>query len=264
MNRLWFPVFLGYNGKEPVCSRYESDEPVFYPAEKIEVAKELERNYPFILEELKILWSQDNKIMDTYGDFNAYDDVQFPKNSWKKIVFWVWGIRNKPICEKFPFTTSLIEKFQNVTSCFVTKLSSHSIIRSHGGETNAHLRIHLGLNVPEEDAQCGIEVNNQKVSWKNGRAFAFLDAYHHHAWNNSDKDRYVLIVDVLRPSFINKIDFIYTRIIINQLLFFAGKKLNSNFILRMHGTPATIISYILYLPIVVIIKLNHRLGFINL
>jgi len=264
-HKLWFPSFNGrYEANEPVYSRYESNEPEVYPAEKIEIAKELEHNYPAILEELNILWSQDNNIMDTYGGFNTYDNVQFPPNSWKKIVFRVWGIRNKTICEKFPFTASLIEKFQNVTSCFVTKLSAHSIIRPHGGETNAQLRIHLGLNVPEEDAQCGIEVNNQKVFWKNGKAFAFLDAYHHHAWNNSDNDRYVLIVDVLRPKFLNKMNFIYSRVIVSQILTSASKKLNSDFFLRMHNAPATIIAYILYLPIIVILKLNNKLGFINL
>src|SRR5687768_10792495 len=174
-SNLWFATY---------DERYEGSEPFFYDTEKIEVAQALEKNYATIKNELKILWENRGEgQMKVYGD----DALQIPPKTWSKMVFKVWGIKNKKVCEKFPATYSLMKKFPGVTSSFVTKTSAHSVIRPHCGETNATIRIHLGLHVKDEDPQvCGMQVGNEIVSWKNGKTFAFLDAHYHHVWNKSE------------------------------------------------------------------------------
>ena len=254
---LWFSSYYGV---------YSGSEPVFYTANEIDLAAAVEKNYEALRKELEVLWqNQSANLMDEYGNYSAFDDKQFPPQSWKKIVLLVWGIRNKKIQERFPITTSLIEKFPAVTSCFITKATAHSIIKPHCGETNAHYRIHLGLHVPEtETEQCGMEVNGKKISWKNGKAFAFLDAYNHHVWNHTDTDRYVLIVDVLRPEFLQKRNFICARTVVNQGYFFLVYKTGFKF---LYKTPAAFINalgFIFQYPVWAAIKINNRYGILKL
>src|SRR5699024_9179434 len=59
----------------------------------------------------------------------------------------------------------------------------------------------LGLFVPAELPQCGFEVAGQQVEWQEGRCFVFNDMYYHTAWNHTEQERIVLILDILRPEF---------------------------------------------------------------
>jgi len=56
--------------------------------------------------------------------------------------------------------------------------------------------IHLPLIVPEG---CEFRVGGETRPWVQGRAFAFDDTIEHEAWNRSDRDRAVLIVDAWNP-----------------------------------------------------------------
>ena len=254
---LWF---CDYNKK------YEGTEPFFFPVQEIETAQFLEHNYKTLLDELKILWEHNGvDAPDAFGNYDSFDDKQFPPRSWQKMVFKVWGLKNKRNCERFPATASLMEKFPAVSSCFVTKTSPHSIIKPHCGETNAHVRIHLGLHVPEAPASvCGMEVGNQTTGWQNGKTFAFLDGHNHHVWNNSDADRYVLIVDLIRPEFSGRRNFIYARVIVSQMFFYFTSLMK---IPKLHLVPSACldaVTYVLYLPVLFTIWLHNRIGLVRL
>src|SRR5579872_6014295 len=110
---LWFK---GYQNK------YEEKDPFFVPTASMELANELETQYDNICEELKVLWETKSPEAETmYGNYSAHEEGQIPANSWKKLVFMVWGIRNKRVCDKFPLVTSVFEKYTAVTSCYVTR-----------------------------------------------------------------------------------------------------------------------------------------------
>ncbi len=256
-NNLWFSSYYGV---------YEGKEKVFYTSSEMAIAAELEKDYPILKNELQILWNNaDNSLMDDYGNYSSFDDKQFPPQSWKKIVFKVWGLRNKAICEKFPATTSFFEKFHGVTSCFVTKATAGSIIKSHCGETNAHYRVHLGLHVPSSTVdECGMEVKGEKMSWENGKSFGFLDAYHHHVWNRTYKDRYVLIIDVLRPEFLHQQNFICARTIVNQAYFFVVYKLGWKFLYKTPAWVVTALGFIFKYPVMLAISLSNKFGLAKL
>ncbi len=253
---LWF---CDYN------KQYEGEEPFIYATQELEVANALERNYQALHDELKVLWQGANGTANVFGDYAAYDDKQFPSNSWQKMVLKVWGIKNKVICKKFPVTASLIGRFSNVMSCYVTKTKAHSVIKPHCGETNAIIRVHLGLKIPEGGASvCGMQVGNQTIGWQNGKAVAFLDAYSHHVWNNSDSERYVVIVDVLRPEFMNRKNFICTRIIVSQLFFSIATRISTGNLHRVPGKLWDGITWLLYLPVITAVGLNNKIGFLKL
>ena len=75
-------------------------------------------------------------------------------------------------------------------------LPAKTQIKPHVGFTKMVLRAHLGLIIPEG---CGIRVGNETRSWKEGKMLVFDDSFEHEAWNNSDQDRFVLMLDIANP-----------------------------------------------------------------
>jgi beta-hydroxylase len=70
------------------------------------------------------------------------------------------------------------------------------------------LRYHLGLIVPEPKQACRIRVGNDFVHWEEGKSLLFDDTFHHEVWNDTEGQRAVLFMDVVRPfrfpmSFVN-------------------------------------------------------------
>ena len=68
-----------------------------------------------------------------------------------------------------------------------------TVVRPHTGETNARLRIHLGINIPEG---AFIRVNNETRTWTEGKCTVIDDSYVHEVWHKGNQKRIVLIVDV--------------------------------------------------------------------
>ena len=80
-------------------------------------------------------------------------------------------------------------------SIMVAKFPSGRSIPLHRGDRKIR-RIHLGLDVPKGDIF--FQVRGEKKKWEVGKCLAFNDFYEHTAWNNTDKDRINLIVDIKR------------------------------------------------------------------
>jgi aspartyl/asparaginyl beta-hydroxylase (cupin superfamily) len=70
-------------------------------------------------------------------------------------------------------------------------------IMPHTGMFNTRLVCHLPLIVPPD---CGFRVGNAVREWEEGRLMVFDDSIEHEAWNDSDRDRVVLIFDIWRPD----------------------------------------------------------------
>jgi aspartyl/asparaginyl beta-hydroxylase (cupin superfamily) len=71
-------------------------------------------------------------------------------------------------------------------------------INPHRGPTNMRVRCHLGIKVPDGD--CAIRVGGETRRWQEGRCLVFDDSLVHEAWNHTDEDRIVLIVDLWHPG----------------------------------------------------------------
>jgi len=68
----------------------------------------------------------------------------------------------------------------------------------HCGPTNARLRIHLGLEVPQNC--CRIRVKDETRQWAEGEVLILDDSFEHELWNTGNGRRIILIVDVLHPN----------------------------------------------------------------
>ena len=92
-----------------------------------------------------------------------------------------------------------IPGFVPTNMCMFSALSPGGRIRPHTGLTNAALRVHLGVHVPEPARavlRCGDEVG----SWEEGKLLIFNDAFDHEVWNFGSRTRVVLFFDVWHPG----------------------------------------------------------------
>jgi aspartate beta-hydroxylase len=121
---------------------------------------------------------------------------------WDVAFFYERGRRRNEICEACPVTTRGIEGHGAVLTmaglAYVSRMRAGTHILAHTGPTNIRVRCHLGIRVP--DGGCAIRVENDTRRWEEGKCLVFDDHFEHEAWNHTDEDRIVLIVDVWHPG----------------------------------------------------------------
>ena len=121
---------------------------------------------------------------------------------WGVAFLYERGRRNDETCAACPVTTRGIETHRSVRTMagliYFSRLRGHTHIDPHRGPTNLRVRCHLALEVPEGD--CAIRVGDETRRWEEGRCLVFDDYFDHEAWNHTDEDRLVLIVDLWHPG----------------------------------------------------------------
>src|SRR6185312_14098357 len=121
---------------------------------------------------------------------------------WSSLSAMFWGLKvSDSIAKKCPTLFGLLNKIPGLTSVSFSRLAPNTTIPEHHGETNAIMRCHLGIEVPRTLPECGLRSGTETLGWAEGKWLFFNDAQHHSAWNNTDKRRIVLIIDVIRPEF---------------------------------------------------------------
>lgn len=251
--KIWF---CDYN------KTYNGGGKAFYTGTELSLITELQNRFHAIQLECALLWKQPSDAL--FGNYNSFDDKQFPPNSWKKMALKIWGVYNVNNIRHFPALSQLLQQYPDIISCYITKTEPGSIIKPHCGETNAHIRIHLGLQIPTTDATlCGIQVGDTIRAWKEGEAFGFNDALPHHVWNKTSQPRYIAIVDVIRPEFRHKRTYICARVIVSQLFFWAMSLLKAP---GLHRTPVWFLNALTYLalPFAAFIMYINQLYFYRL
>lgn len=158
----------------------------FYNTDDFPFVKEFESNWQAIHQEyltvqsMMVDWPEHHLHNKNWDVFGLYD---FPN-----------GNAIEDSCKMCPITSSIIKKHitKNGAGGF-SRLRANSSINPHRGYYGDFLRLHLGLDVPAGD--CAIKVGDTTRQWANGRVMIFDDRLTHEAWNKTNYDRAVLIVD---------------------------------------------------------------------
>jgi aspartyl/asparaginyl beta-hydroxylase (cupin superfamily) len=122
--------------------------------------------------------------------------------AWSALHLWKDGERIDGACARAPKTAEIVGRLPLATipgrapTVFFSILQAGKHIPPHTGVTNTRTIIHLPLVVPPG---CAFRVGGETREWREGEAFAFDDTIEHEAWNRSDKDRAVLILDCWNP-----------------------------------------------------------------
>lgn len=180
---------------------YQGSEPYFYNKEKYDWATTLEKNWRVIYEEFKPII--DGKEEITLSSPNP-PYLSSPK-AWKNIYFWNFMWQYHKNCKRFPQTYALLKSIPNLSFAEFTVLEPHSRVLPHIGETNTTIRGHLGIVVPASLPTAGIQVGNEQKGWEEGKVVLFSDCHRHTVWNDSNGRRFVLVFDITRNEFADKI-----------------------------------------------------------
>ncbi|MBV9414364.1 MAG: aspartyl/asparaginyl beta-hydroxylase domain-containing protein [Solirubrobacterales bacterium] len=165
----------------------------WHDASEFPIVGYLESNYPAIRDEILALdatrFHRESEHIDRTGD-------------WDVVFLYERGRRRDEACRACPVTTHGIEAYPTMRTpgglIYVSRMRPMTHITPHRGPTNLRLRCHLAIKVPTGD--CAIRVGDETRRWREGRCLVFDDFLMHEAWNRTDEDRVVLIVDLWHPG----------------------------------------------------------------
>lgn len=67
----------------------------------------------------------------------------------------------------------------------------------HKDDINTSLTCHLGITIPEH---CGIRVGGETRNLKKGNILLFDNSFNHEAWNKSQEERVILLLELYHPE----------------------------------------------------------------
>lgn len=187
------PRWFSYKGGE-----YNGPVPAFIEDAEWSFIEEGEKRYPQLRAEIE-------QYLQTRGaSLQPYFNTSLVKGegAWKVAPFYTWGVRNEETCRACPQVDAFLKSIPGLVGAAISVLPPHTEISEHIGDTNTVVRCHLGLSIPPGFPDIGFEVKGEKREWKQGKWLLFLDAFRHRAWNRTDQPRYLLIIDVVLPRFL--------------------------------------------------------------
>ena len=184
----------------PQIQFYERDD--FEWVESIEAATdEIRAELTRVLEDT----SRFSPYLESDGTHLSPSGTDLVDNDdWGAYYLWHYGDRNDEAAELCPTTFAALEAAPQpdipgqAPIALFSRLRPTTRIPPHNGMVNTRLICHLPLIVPEN---CGaLRVGNEMRPWTAGEMLIFDDSIQHEAWNDSDKERVVLLFDIWRPE----------------------------------------------------------------
>jgi aspartyl/asparaginyl beta-hydroxylase (cupin superfamily) len=130
------------------------------------------------------------------------DNALLDNSDWSARFLCENGRRHEETIARCPRTWQAVQaapqpRMTNSPTAMFSLLRPGARIAPHSGTHNIRLTCHLPLIVPPN---CGFRVGNETREWEVGKLLIFDDTIEHEAWNESDRDRVVLIFDIWRPE----------------------------------------------------------------
>ena len=158
----------------------------------------LEANWEAIRTELdEVLEYRD--ALPNFQDISTDQESITDDDRWKTFFLYGFGFRSDTNCALCPETARLVESVPGMKTAMFSILAPRKHIPDHCGPYKGIVRYHLALKVPEPREQCRIRVGDEIVTWEEGQSLIFDDTYEHEVWNDTDGERVVLFLDVVRP-----------------------------------------------------------------
>lgn len=162
----------------------------WYDRTEFEWAESLERGCPLITRECLEL--QQSGALEKRPEGR--------RGRWATCHLFFMGEKSEELCARCPETTRLIETIPGATSAglvYFASLAPGTHLEPHCGPTNARLRCHLGLRVPDG---CSIRVGSETRSWQEGKCIVFDDSFEHEVSHVGNESRFVLVLDIWHPD----------------------------------------------------------------
>jgi beta-hydroxylase len=184
----------------------------------------LEAGFPAIREECVALLGRKERLTSISLLGGSHTKAGIHTIDWKTFVFKS-GKFIEENCARCPRTAELLRRIPGLYTAFFSVLEPHQVIAPHWGYYKGILRYHLGVVIPNDNADesCWLRVNGDAYDnalqrdkknkqrdtssivkgevyhWHEGEGIVFDDNYLHDAANTSDQVRVVLWLDLKRP-----------------------------------------------------------------
>lgn len=154
-----------------------------------------------ITENWQIIREEALKLRDHIKAAEEHNDAGFNtffKRGWKRFYLKWYGDVHPSAEQLCPVTTQLVSSIPSIKAAMFAELPSGSHLGKHRDPYAGSVRYHLGLHTPNDD-NCFIEVDQQRYSWRDGKAVIFDETYVHWAENKTSQTRIILFCDIQRP-----------------------------------------------------------------
>lgn len=156
-----------------------------------------------------------------YGsDIELVDEVV--QDQWKTFNLVLFGHDVPHNAARCPTTVRLMRRIPGFQSAFFSILPPGATIAPHSDIPKGVVRYHLGLKVPKDRSNCYIALGPPggakggpataggakgtgddpgfvKYHWAEGQGVLFDDTYVHYVRNDTDEERVILFIDIVRP-----------------------------------------------------------------
>lgn len=163
----------------------------------------LEENYPKIRAEVEaVLAAAGGPGGGSVYNTDPDDRTLARQGTWDQAFLFRDGDWQEEIRALFPVTAGVVAGIPEATTLnpgvvSFSRVEAGTHLAAHCGASNALLRVHMGIDVPEG---LTLRVGEEHTTWREGRCLIFDDSYEHEVWHRGDRDRIVLILDVLHPQ----------------------------------------------------------------
>lgn len=127
---------------------------------------------------------------------------------WEWLSYVQQGRRNAAFAAECPRTVEALESIPDFmpsagampfSYAFFSVMHPGTAIDSHFGPTNARLRVHVPIIVPDGD-KAKLTIAGEELAWQEGEPVVFDDSYEHAARNDSaTQERVLLLFDIWHP-----------------------------------------------------------------
>lgn len=199
MRKSW-PVFAPLNCLMYMSTRAWARKPVL-DADYLKNIGVLRANWMTLRDEALALQSTGAFEAAKEPDSVGYYDVGFRtfyKRGWSKFYLKWYGTTHKSAQRLCPKTLALLDQVPEIRGAMFSILPPGAELSLHSDPMACSLRYHLALVTPNSE-RCHINVDGQPCAWYDGQDFVFDETYPHHARNETDVPRIILLCDVDRP-----------------------------------------------------------------
>jgi len=172
-------------------------DPYAYP-EIAPVAKAFESNHAAIKRELEQAWQVSR---DGFQDYQHYLSVQ---QDWQALYLYRQAALVDASAALAPTAFAVLRDAAVRTEAICPLLESHFSVLLPGARIKPHcdlwnfsINLHVAIDVPEH---CAITVAGQTRGWQEGECLLFDYSFEHEAWNEGDRPRTCLLVDLWHPE----------------------------------------------------------------
>jgi len=173
----------------------------FWDMEGTEWAKKLEANWEVVRDEFKavaLLEETKRKGNNVWVAAADSDSAQKYGADWRTLVLMDHTTWDPTNCLLFPKTARLLtDAGVPCVEAFFASMKPRSKINPHTDSCNFILTSHLGLEIPPG---CHLRVGDETRAWEQGKVSMFDTSIYHDAVNDSDENRYILMLRVWHPD----------------------------------------------------------------